>query len=147
MGSIWAPFWLHFGVLWGHFGLHLVSLGSIWAPFGFFGEAFGVRWASVGSFLDVQRAKRVLKRVSHVIFRLYSSILLFVCGSHTVSGIVLFFMSIGERGRGCAAGAAEDHLTCKAVFQKLLVSSWKLFAKTALSFNMKRASRSHISTG
>ena len=107
LGSLLAPFWLHFGALWGHFGLHLGSLGSLWAPFGLFWEAFGVRWASVGSFLDVQRAKRMARRVSPVIFMLYSMILCVFCnGFHN-----------WERGRGCAAGAAEDHLTCNAVFE------------------------------
>ena len=92
-----APFWLLFGALWAHFGLHLGSLGSLWAPFGLFGEAFGVMFASFGSFLDVQRAKRVPKRVSHVIFMLYSRILwFFPNGFHNFSGTILFFLLMGN---------------------------------------------------
>ena len=95
-GLLLAPFWAPFGLLWGRFGLLWLPLGPLWATFGLFGEPFELHLASLGWLLDVQRAKRVPKRVSHLIFMLYSSILLFICGSHAFSGIALFFMSLGN---------------------------------------------------
>ena len=95
MGLFWLPFGLHLGslgALWAPFGLHLGPLGSLWAPFGLFGEAFGVHWVSLESFLDVQRAKRVPKRVSHVIFMSYSKILLFFAMGFTTFHV--FFCSV-----------------------------------------------------
>ena len=56
-------------------------------------------------------------------------------------------MFIVERGRGRAAGAAEDHMTCNAVFQKLRVSLRSCSHDFQVFLNIKRASRSHAKTG
>ena len=101
---------LHFGALWGHFGLHVGSLGSIWPPFGVFGEAFGVHWGSVESFLDVQRAKRVPERVSHVIVMLYHVILsVFLMVSTTFP--VVFVMLVNQGNVVEAAPQAQPKTT------------------------------------
>ena len=121
LGSIWAR--------WGPFGLHLGPLGTLWAPFGLFGEPFGVPSASLGSFLDVWKANRVLKRVPGVIFMLFERILLFfVRFPELVRYCSIFSVNWGPWSRLRRRRRRRPHDMQCSVSQTLDVSS-KVFAK------------------
>ena len=84
-GGVLGLFGRPFGSLWGPFGLHLDYFGALWAPFGLFEGPLGLLLGALGSFLDVQRVKRVLKWCTGVSFKfLFIIPLLFVSFSVSV---------------------------------------------------------------
>ena len=168
-GSILARFWSPLGSLWAPCGLFWEAFGVRWASVGSFLDVQRAkrmpRRASHVIFVPYSRILLFFCNGFHnfsciVLFcsliRVWGhfwmsreqqgftkgSLMLFSC---YILGFYIFCCNCfhnWERGRGCAAGAGEDHLTCNAVFQKIWMSLGSSSQNFQVYPNLKRASRS-----